>query len=258
MSGGASRPVKAPSLLDHNVSRKVPNKKKKEQKDMNLRFHLDSKQVYFRNPVIRVREGLGLKRQSDDNVYFGLNLLSRLQTLKLKTSKWQSDFTTEVTIAPSQFRHRDFADEKYLKRFNLCFHVDNAQAIQTKTAKNQSDLRQTRTPPQSPEKFKSLRLCFKPLDKEEEMGTEHTKAYMKGVNREWIDPRKQLVQDRNLRMTFPELMQAYEPKPVTFLRNFRSLKTSDTNEVLGEYIDPKPCIGIDRVPEEQKTDGKKN
>ena len=171
------------------------------------------------------------------------------QAIRTKTAVWQSNYTTEVTTAPSAYKFRDFADEKYLKRFVLNFHVDNSQQLQTKVAKDQADLRQTRTPPKPPKKFKSLNLVFNPLDKEESMGTDHTKAFMTGVNKEYVDPNKKTRDDRRLRMAFPELMQKYDPKPKLFVRNFRALKSTDTNEVLGEFIDPRPCIGIDKMPE---------
>ena len=76
------------------------------------------------------------------------------------------------------------------------------------------------------------------------------KAFKSGVNRQWIDPNLQKRKDRSLRMAFPKLMQEYEPKTKLFVRNFRSLKASDYNSVLGEYIDPRPCIGIDKLPED--------
>jgi len=171
--------------------------------------------------------------------------------MRNKVSHWQSDFTTEVTIAPSQYRFRDFADEKYLKRFVLNFHQENGQQLATKTAKDQSDLRQVKTPPPSPEKLKSLRLVFKPLDREESMATRE-KAFKSSVNRQWVDPNLQKYKDRRLRMAFPDMMQQYEPKPKLFVKNIRSLKSSDYNSVLGEYIDPRPCVGIDRIPSPMK------
>jgi len=169
------------------------------------------------------------------------------QALKTKTSKWQSDFTTEVTMAPSKFRHRDFADEKYLTRFVKYYHVESSQSLQTRTAKDQCDMRATIPQDDKEAHLASLRLVFRPLDKEQEMGTKHEKAYMKGVNRQYIDKSAARREERSLRNTFPELMQSYDPKPQLFARNFRALRPSDVNEVLGEYRDPRPCVGIDKI-----------
>jgi len=171
------------------------------------------------------------------------------QTLRTRTSKWQSDFTTEVTIAPSKFRHRDFADEKYLKKFKLFFHTENSQVMQARVAKNQGDLREMLPQENSEEPLESLRLVFKPLDKEEEMGPEHAKAYAKGVNRQYIDKQAERQKLRQLRNTYPELMQQYDPQPKLFKRNVRPLKANDKTSCLGEYIDPRPCVVIDRIPE---------
>jgi len=169
------------------------------------------------------------------------------QALRNKTSAWQSDFTTEVTLAPSLFRHRDFADEKYLTRFVKYYHTESSKSMQGRIAKDQGDLRET-LPPEPEEKLPpNMGLVFKPLDKEEEMGTAHEKAFQKGVNKQYIDKDAPRRKERSLRNTFPELMQFYDPKPKLFVRNFKTLRPSHKNEVLGEYRDPRPCVGIDKI-----------
>lgn len=166
------------------------------------------------------------------NLHFHLD---NNQAIAAKTSKWQSDFTTEVTIAPSKFRHRDFADEKYLKRFVRNFHTESSTAMQGRVAKDQANLRQFRDPVATPEDVKSrkMSLVFQPLDKEEEMGTDHVKAYTTGVHRQWIDTNKAKRDERSLRNTFPELMQEYDPEPKLFVRNFRCLRPTDKFAELG-------------------------
>lgn len=60
--------IDPPTLLEHNRSKR-PKRKPKAREEMKLNFHTDNN-----------------------------------QSLRSKTSKWQSDYTTEVTIEPSKFR----------------------------------------------------------------------------------------------------------------------------------------------------------
>jgi len=208
MSTTSSKPptaVPAHTLLAHQQARR-PTRKAKERERMQLHFHTANN-----------------------------------QELRTKTSKWQSDFTTEVTIAPSQFRHRDFADEKYLERFVRSFKIENSKSMQIRIAKDQGDLREFRpeTKAKGADTKSNMSLVFKPLDKDESMAT-RVKAYTTGVHRQWIDPKSEARKERSLRNTFPEAMKQYDPEPKLFVRNFRTLRPSDKMKVMGEYRDPTP------------------
>jgi len=163
--------------------------------------------------------------------------------MRTKAAAWQADVVTEVTLEPSKFRHRDFADEKYLERFKLNFHTENSQAYQGRVAKDQSNMRAVIPQVNIKSKAKNMTVVFKPLDKEEEMGPAHVKAFTTGVHKQVIDHHAEKLRERMMRNTYPELMQTYDPEPKLFVRNFRTLRPGDKFKILGEPRDGPFFLG---------------
>jgi len=176
-----------------------------------------------RNSTKRQQDKMRLVFHNEDN-----------NTLRVKTCRWQSDFVTEKTVAPSDFRHRDFADEKDLTHFERYFHVDNSLAIQLKTAKNQADLRDIRPGSQQAELKGGMELVFRPLDPQESMGrTDTEKAFQKGVNKDFVDKHRVLMDNRKLQNHWGGLIDQFEdPKP-RFTKYFRTIRPSDKLKDMG-------------------------
>jgi len=116
--------------------------------------------------------------------------VDKCQDMRTKIALWQADVVTEVTLPMSKFRHRDFADEKYLTRFVRQFHTPNNQAIQARLAKEQSSMREKKIWKKAVDPHEeSMTTVFKPLEKYEEIGDPDTKAFKKTVGGEYINPK---------------------------------------------------------------------
>lgn len=177
-----------------------------------------------RNAAKRRDDKMRLVFHCDDN-----------NTLRVKTCRWQSDFVTEKTVAPSDFRHRDFADEKDLTHFERFFHIDNPLAIQLKTAKNQANMRDKKPGSTDKEpKGGGMELVFRPLDAQESMDRYDTeKAFQKGVNKEYVNKHQVLMENRKLQNHWGGIIDHFENEKPRFTKYFRTIRPSDKQKDMG-------------------------
>eukprot|EP00656_Telonema_subtile_P058557 TRINITY_DN9956_c0_g1_i1.p1 TRINITY_DN9956_c0_g1~~TRINITY_DN9956_c0_g1_i1.p1 ORF type:complete len:277 (+),score=51.74 TRINITY_DN9956_c0_g1_i1:132-962(+) len=213
-------PSRAPTASSRPTSsRSLTRPKKDYPAPSALQKQVADKQVQ----ASKARKGSATKRSKD-----GMKLVFHCDdncSLRVKTCRWQAAFVTEPTIAPSEFRHRDFADEKELTQFDRYFHVDNSLAIQIKTARSQGDLRDTVPEKPKAKSNNSMELVFRPLDAQESIG-DRVKAPT-GVHRDRVDPREARLQDRKLKNNWGDLWKHVEdPKP-QFTKYFRTTRPSD-------------------------------
>lgn len=157
-------------------------------------------------------------------------------SLKVKTSRWQSSFLLDKTKAPSEYRVRDFEDyEKDLTRFVRNFHTDNSLTLQLRAAKNQGDLRDVKAPKASkgkPVNAEAMTLVFQPLDPMEELSTRE-KAYHKGVHTEYVDKHAKDIEQSKLKSNWAHCWEHVEKTKDRFQVNFRATKSSDKMKDMG-------------------------